>query len=141
MAQPSAPISINRTLMFAPVGVATSETIQVNLANTALSGSTVAASCSGTISFSVAGVKNQPAAVKFTVMAGQIFSTSLAWGSLGVGGRAEVVAAVEMTQTLTTPCALSTSLETYDTGTGATHSYQTNPTGNFPFTVPVIVGH
>lgn len=123
----TAPLMLGKTLTFAPVGVATSETVQINVANNAMNTSTVMASCSGHVSFNVAGAKNQPALVPFTVTGGQVFSTSIAWTGLQVSARSEVVGSVALTQEVSTPCTLSVSLETYDTSTGATHSFQSNP--------------
>ncbi len=132
---PTPPIMISRSLTFAPVGVATSETIQMNVANTASNSANATASCSGAISFNVSGAKTQPSQVKFTVTAGEIFSTSLAWESLGVTGRAEVLGSIQFTQAIGTPCALSASLETYDTMSGVTHSFQSNAASNGPVVV------
>jgi hypothetical protein len=137
-AQP--PTSFTRTMTFAPVGVATSETVQVNVSNSASNSSATPASCSGTITFTVPAAKNQPAAVKFTVSAGQLFSTDLAWGSLGVSGRAEILASIQLTQSFGTPCSLITSLETFDSSTGVTHSYQSNPSTS-GIVVPLAGGH
>ena len=136
----SAPVLPGKTLTFAPVGVATSETVQINVANNASNTSAVAASCSGTISFNVAGAKNPPAAVAFTVTAGKIFSTSIAWTGLEVSARSEVVGSVQLIQEVATPCSLAVSLETYDTATGATHSYQANPSQSFPVAASVFGG-
>lgn len=134
-AQSPSPAVIVRNLVFAPVGVATTETIQVNVANTATGSSSTAAACSGTISFTVAGAKTQPAAAKFTVAAGEIYSTDLAWANLGASGRAEVLVALQVSQTAGVPCAAISSVETYDTSSGVTHSYQTNPAANGPVAV------
>lgn len=134
-AQTPNPVVITRSRGFAPVGVATSETIQVNVANTAANSANATASCSGTISFNVQGSKAQPAAVKFTVTAGEIFSTDLEWANLGVSGRGEAVASIQSSQTAGVPCALSASVETYDTTSGVTHSFQGNPAAASPIAV------
>lgn len=135
------PVTISRNLVFSPVGVATTETIQVNVANTASNTASATASCSGTISFNVPGAKSAPAPVKFTVTSGEIFSTSSTWTSLGVSGRAEVLASVQLTQSAGTPCSLAASVETYDSSSGVTASYQANPISNGPVAVAVSAEH
>jgi hypothetical protein len=57
----------------------------------------------------------------FTVSSNEISSIKVA-GS-GTGTREELVATITLTQTSGTPCALSTSLEIYDTATAVTHAY------------------
>jgi hypothetical protein len=130
------PISFTRNMTFAPVGVASSETIQVNLAFetsptavviSSTPPSAPVVSCSGTISFNVSGAKVQPAQVKFSVTPGEIFSTSLPWSGLGASGRPEVLASISLTQTTGTVCNVTASLETYDPSTGVTHVFQANP--------------
>lgn len=129
----AAPIQLTRTFVFLPIGVAPTETAQVNVVNTAVAptSSTTAPSCSGTISFLNASGAVIGTATKFTAAAGQIVSATLPYGSAGVAGsaRAEIRAEIQLTTTTPTAntpipaCSLSYSLETYDTTTGATHAY------------------
>jgi hypothetical protein len=130
-------VSATRDLVFPPVGLAFTETAQINVANTAsnpTNGS--AASCTGTISFNNATGASAQTPVKFTVTAGQIFSTELTAAKLGVvnGQRSEFIASVQLTLTPKTPCTLSVSLETFDATSGATHIYLQSPAGG-PVTV------
>jgi hypothetical protein len=121
-----------RSLAFPPVGLAFSETAQINVANTAAISATAtatAASCTGTISFNTAAGAAAETPVKFTVAAGQIFSAELTAAKLGVinGQRAEFIGSVQVALTPKTPCTLSISLETFDSTTGVTHLYLPNP--------------
>ncbi len=128
-----APIQLTRTYVFLPVGLASTETAQVNVVNTAVAAtsSTTAPSCSGTISFLNASGAVIGTATKFTTASGQIVSATLPYGSIGVAGsaRAEIRAEIQLTtatptaNTATPACSLSYSLETFDTTTGATHAY------------------
>ncbi len=125
-----APTTLTRNLAFPPVGLAFTETAQINVANTAVNPSTgTAASCTGTISFNTSTGAAAETAVKFTVTAGQIYSTELTAAKLGVtnGNRAEFIGSVQLTVVPKTPCSLAISLETFDAVTGATHVYLTNP--------------
>jgi hypothetical protein len=129
-AQTAVPVTATRDLAFSPVGLAFSETAQINVANTAVNpASGTAASCTGTISFSNAAGAAAETPVKFTVSAGEIYSTTLTAAKLGVvnGSRAEFVGSVQLTLTPKTPCSLTISLETFDTTSGVTHVYLTGP--------------
>jgi hypothetical protein len=122
----------SRNLAFPPVGLAFSETAQINVANTAANPANgTAASCTGTISFNTATGASAETPVKFTVTAGQISSATLTAAKLGVvnGQRAEFIGSVQLTLTPKTPCTLSISLETFDSTTGATHVYLQSPAG------------
>jgi hypothetical protein len=126
-----------RDLVFPPVGLAFTETAQINVANTAANPATgTAASCTGTISFNSATGASAQTAVKFTVTAGQISSAELTAAKLGVinGQRSEFIGSVQLTLTPKTPCTLSISLETFDSTTGVTHVYLQSPAGG-PVTV------
>jgi hypothetical protein len=110
---------------FAPTGLATSETAQINVANVAgASSSGTAASCMGTISFLDASGNTIGTATSFTVTSGQIFSASLPHSSTGASGRIVIRAVVQLTESSSSsaPCALSSSLEIFDSGTGVTHA-------------------
>ena len=115
----------------APVGLGSSETAQVNVVNEAsASSSGTAASCTGSISFVNSSGTAIGTATSFTVSSGQIASVALPFNKVGASGtRAEIRSVVSLTVTTgsgAAPCALATSLETYDTATGVTHLYLAN---------------
>jgi hypothetical protein len=122
-----------RTFAFPPAGLASSETAQVNVVNTAAASSNgTAASCTGSISFLNSAGTAIGTATTFTVGAGVISSAKLPFGSSGATGtRTEIRAEVTQTfatgtsATTTAPCSLTLSFETYDATTGATHIYLT----------------
>jgi hypothetical protein len=115
----------------APIGLAGSETRQVNVTNTATASSSGrAASCTGAIGFVNSSGTAIGSATSFTVTSGQTFSASLPFNKVAASGtRAEirgVVTVTESTGSGAAPCQLTTSLETFDTATGVTHVYQAN---------------
>lgn len=138
-AQTTTSNTISRTMTFAPIGLASSETAQVNLVNLAGNPATGnAASCSGSVSFLGSSGAAIGSATSFTVTSGQIASVKLPYSSTAASGRTVVRAVI--TQTFTSgssaaPCELATSLETYDSSTGVTHAYVTGPqaTSGFGF--------
>src|SRR5579863_6223267 len=70
--------TVTETSNTAPVGLASSETAQINVINTATASSSgTAASCTGTISFLNASGKAIGTATPFTVASGVIASASL----------------------------------------------------------------
>jgi len=112
------------TQNLAPIGLAGSETAQVNAVNTAeASSSGTAASCTGSISFLNSSGTVIGSAATYTLGTNQMKSVSLPYASSGATGRTEIRAVV--TQTVTAgsdaPCRLLISLETYDSSTGVTH--------------------
>jgi hypothetical protein len=128
--------SIPPLSQFPPVGLAATETAQVNVFNTAPPSPAGgrAPVCSGTIAFYVGG------SIVGTVTAFAVggyygtpktFSAALPYASTGASGSRVVVLAV-ITPSIVTPptdgsgvppCALASSLETYDTVTGVTHAF------------------
>jgi len=116
-----------------PVGLAVSETAQVNVVNTALPPASggAAPNCNGTIAFyggSGGGVVLQVAA--FQVQSGQIFSAALPYASTGAtGGRTVIRIAITLTPFMipttigpvVAPCTLASSFETFDSTSGVTH--------------------
>lgn len=118
------------TASLPPVGLASTETAQVNLVNTApapLSGP--APSCTGSVAFYAAGGSLIGASSTFTVGSGQIESVKLPYDLTEASGgrtvvRAEIVLTVQTTSVSQAPaCILVSSLETYDTATGVTHAF------------------
>lgn len=134
-----------------PVGLAITETAQVNVVNTAvapLSTGTAVAPCSGSIAFYNAGGSIIGTATSFTVGSGKIFSATLPYASAGAAGSRTVIRPVitvippaitvavtgVIAPVLAIPaCSLSSSLETFDTATGVTHVFVagTATTGTF----------
>ena len=116
-----------RDVTVGPIGVGSTETIQVNVANLAANSSSgTAASCTGSISFNNAAGNAIGTSTSFTLTAGQISSASLPFSKISSStARTEVIAVVALTTSSTThaPCSLHFSVETFDTTTGATHAY------------------
>jgi hypothetical protein len=112
---------------FPPVGLGSTETMQINVLNNATASSSgTAASCTGTITFTSATGTVIGAATSFTVTSGEVFSASLPFSKAGASGtRTEIVGSIQLTVSTSsaTPCALAGSLETFDTSTGATHVF------------------
>jgi hypothetical protein len=135
--QTSIGATITRDYNFPPVGLASTETAQVNVVNiatatsTATSTTAAAPACAGTITFTNASGKTIGTATSFTTTGSQILSTTLTFSQLAVTGtRGEFLASVQLTNSSIvahTPCSLEVSLETFDTTTGATHVYLGNP--------------
>jgi hypothetical protein len=115
-----------RSSSLAPVGLATGETIQVNLVNLATASSSgTAASCTGSVSFFNAAGAIIGTATSFTLTSGQITSVKLPYASAGAAGqRAVVRPVITATRTSSVPCSLDASVETFDTATGVTHVFQ-----------------
>ena len=110
-----------RARYFEPVGLGSTETLQINLLNSAsASSSGTAASCTGSVSFLNASGAAIGSAKTYAVAGGQVVSFSLPFSSAGATARTEIVVSITPTSS-SAPCALSTTLETFDTGSGATH--------------------
>ncbi|MGP0076354.1 MAG: hypothetical protein ACLPWF_30940 [Bryobacteraceae bacterium] len=128
---PTAPTA-TRDFSFPPVGLASSETAQLNLVNIAPASATTGAaapSCTGTITFSDASGKTIGSPTNFTTTGSQVSSTQLLFSQLpGSATRGEFVANVQLTLSFPekAPCALVFSLETFDTMSGVTHVYLGN---------------
>lgn len=112
-----------RTFSFHPVGLGSTETMQVNILNAASnSTSGTAASCTGNVSFLGATGAAIGTATNFTATAGQVASVSLPFARTGISGNRGVVRAViQFTFTSGVPCSPNYSLETFETSSGATH--------------------
>jgi hypothetical protein len=139
------PASFTREYVFPPVGLGSSETASITVVNTAAAVSptgasvTPAPSCTGTISFSNAkGEIGTP--TPFTVASGQFMTVTLPFASAGLSGiRGEIQGNVSLTISTSTPtpCTLMTSMETYDSVTGATHAVLSNSLVNVGVIGPV----
>jgi hypothetical protein len=130
----SATTSMSSSPQFPPVGVAPSETLQVNLANIATeSGSSnLMPQCSGTLTFYDAGglVIGDGTSIGFSVAA-SILSVPLTYPAIGASGQRAMVRVDIKLAPITLPtadnprtpaCTLLSSLEIYDTATGAIHA-------------------
>jgi len=120
-----------------PVGLASSETAQVNVVNTAVAptASATTPSCTGSIAFYNAKGAIIGTATTFNIGSGQIFSATLPYSALGASGaRTEIRAAITTQVTIAprapiAPCALAFSFETFDAVSGVTHVFFSG-TGN-----------
>lgn len=124
-------------LNYPPVGLGSTETMQVNITTqpSLLSGVAIAipvpAGCSGTVAFlNQAGTAIEPA-TGFTISDGQTFSAALPFAKAGIAGiRGQVRVQITITPPTVNsplPCTLQSSLETFDSVSGATHVYLSNP--------------
>jgi hypothetical protein len=130
LSQTTSSNAVTETSNTPPVGLASSETAQINVVNTAsASKSGTAASCTGTISFLSASGAVIGTATPFTVASGVISSVSLPFAKTGITGtRTEIRGVITLTVTPDSgvPCALQATFETYDSSTGVTHVYLAN---------------
>ena len=134
---------------FPPVGIGSTETVQVILSNTATALSSPgfvsnepAPSCKGSVAFYNASGTIIGTATSFTLTTGQITQVSLPYASAAPTSVREMIrAVVSLTTTFPgpAPCSLSYSLATFDTATGATHATVTG-TGISAIMTPLL-GH
>jgi hypothetical protein len=114
-----------RQFTFPPVGLASTETAQINVVNLAANSSRgTAASCTGNLSFLDSSGAAIASATPFTIASGQIFSASLPYSAAGgSSSRVEIRAKVQVTlpSASNAPCGLLSSFETFDTSSGVTH--------------------
>jgi hypothetical protein len=126
MAQPF--LTVTRDYNFPPVGLASSETAQLNVVNIAQANAANSTpSCTGTINFANASGTAIVKPVSFTTTGSQISSTQLTFSQLQLASgevRGEFVASVQLMSAA--GCALVFSLETFDSTTGVTHVYLGN---------------
>ena len=129
IAQTTTSTTTTHSSSLGPVGVGSTETIQISVANLASNSTTgTAASCTGSIAFNNSAGTAIGTATNFTLTAGQISSVSLPFSRIASSGnRAEVIAVISQTTTTSSttrvPCDLRFALETFDTATGASHVY------------------
>jgi hypothetical protein len=124
--------TVTRDYYFPPVGLASSETAQLNLVNIAPASTTAGATapaCTGTVTFASASGKTIGTPVTFTTTGSQVTSMQLTFSQLDASGtRGEFLASVQLTTTFppAAPCSLVFSLETFDNSSGVTHVYLGN---------------
>ncbi|HTA45675.1 MAG TPA: hypothetical protein VK789_24675 [Bryobacteraceae bacterium] len=157
--QTSTPATETSTTNLPAIGLASTETVQVNVLNTipifpSTSPTTAPPDCSGAIAFYDANGNMIGSATDFKVGHGQTSSAKLPYASAAASGTARIVvrAAISVTMSTVTPptpitgggpvlpffpptCFLTSSLETYDTATGVTHTFYA---GTAPQAVPVL---
>lgn len=117
-----------------PIGLASTETAQINVVNAAqASSSGTAASCTGSISFLTSSGAVIGTATTYTLGTNQLKSVSVPYAEVGATGRTEIRGVVTQTGTAPSdvPCELLVSLETYDTTTGVTHVYVAGGGGGY----------
>jgi hypothetical protein len=127
-------LTFTRDYNFPPVGLASSETAQLNLVNIAPGSSGVATNapaCSGTVIFTNASGAVIGKATSFTTTGSQVTSVQLMFSQLQLSAsdvRGEFVTSVQLSGSSSTagPCSLVFSLETFDSSTGVTHVYLGN---------------
>jgi outer membrane receptor protein involved in Fe transport len=123
--------TVTRSTSFPAVGLASSETAQINVVNLAANPTTgTAASCASSISFVNANGATIGTAKSFTVTAGQAFSATLPYSTTAASGRTLVRGIVSLTVITGSgvgPCLLDSSFETFDTASGASHVYLAGP--------------
>jgi hypothetical protein len=117
---------------FPPVGIGSTETVQVILSNTAVALSNAAVvstepapSCKGSVAFYNASGTIIGTATSFALTTGQITQVSLSYTATTPTSVREMIrAVVSLTTTFPgpAPCSLSYSLATFDTASGATHA-------------------
>jgi hypothetical protein len=117
--------SVTPIINLPPVGLGSTQTLEVNVANVASNSSSgTAASCTGTVTFFNAGGTAIGSSQPFTVTAGETSPVHLPFSNTGgTGTRTTVRAVVSLTIPTSTPrppCALSVSVDIFDTNTGAT---------------------
>lgn len=142
----TATATFTRDYSFPPVGLASSETAQVNILNVALasaSANSTAPACTGTVTFVNASGKTIGTPASFTTTGSAIFSTQLTFSQLSATGtRGEFTASVQLSNALPAkaPCSLVFSLETFDDATGATHVYLGSSGIGPVLTAPIPIG-
>ena len=130
-------------LQLPPVGLAVSETAQVNVVNTGVPPLTtgVGPYCSGSIVFYDIGGSVLGTLKTFTLEPAQTFSAALPFASANASGpraviRASIYIGAFKLPTAAGPmvasCWISSSLETYDSATGVTHAIVTGSTALNP---------
>lgn len=118
-----------------PAGIASTETIQVNVVNNATApASAPAPSCTGTIAFYSTTGSIIGTATPFTIADGEIFSAMLPFASTGASASRTVVQAKitltgsAMGENSSPRCVMASSLEIFDTASGITHAFVSGTT-------------
>ena len=135
----SAPIVFTRSANFGPVGVGSTETLQVTVLNNATNilplASLIATPgpCAGSVSLFDASGKQIGSAASFSVAAGDMQSLKFGFGQLATSGsRVELRGTISITPSTPAFCPLSYAVETFDTSSGSTHLYFNGVVTGFP---------
>jgi hypothetical protein len=141
-------VIIANSSSFPPVGIGSTETLQVILSNTATGSLTgtapsnqAAPSCNGSVAFYNASGLIIGTATSFTLTTGQISQVSLPYASTASSSVRELIRAVvslSITFQEAARCSLSYSLATFDTATGATQAIVTG-TGFSEILIPGLI--
>ena len=134
----SAPIVFTRSANFGPLGVGSTETLQITVLNTAsnilplASQIPVPGPCAGSVSLFDASGKQIGSAASFSVAAGDMQSLKFGFGQLATSGsRVELRGTISITPSSPAFCPLSYAVETFDTSSGSTHLYFTGVVSGF----------
>jgi hypothetical protein len=116
-------------IVLPPIGLGPTETAAVNLEDTAApaTSSGVEPACNGSVAFYDAAGSMIGTSTNFSLAIRQISSVRLPYASTGTAGASQTMIRAELTlaatfDTVSPPCTLAFSLETYDSGTGSTHA-------------------
>lgn len=125
------PVAQSSTTSLPPVGLASTETAQVNVVNSAPA-SAGSGTCTGSIAFYNSAGAIIGSATDFKVTNGEIFSVTLPYSSAQATSNSRIVIRAEVSLNFNAPtatglappaCMLGGSLETYDTSSGVTHVF------------------
>lgn len=130
-------VNFTRDYNFPPVGLASTETAQINVVNiastsvSATAATSEAPACTGTVTFTNASGAVIGKPTTFATTGSQVTSVQLMFKDLQLAStdvRGEFVASVQLMHSVpaAAPCSLIFSLETFDTSTGVTHVYLGN---------------
>ncbi len=122
LAQTTGPID-TRTVNLPVVGLASSETAQVNVASPGFPGITDApfpTPCTGTIAFYNTNGAAIGSSTSFSITLAQVFSATLPYSDItGTSGNARTT--IRAIVTTNVSCSVTANIETFDTATGVTH--------------------
>lgn len=141
----STPIVFTRSANFGPVGVGSTETLQVTVLNNASNllplASLIATPgpCTGSVSLFDASGKQIGSASSFSVAPGEMQSLKFGFGQLASSGSGvELRGVISITPSTPSFCPLSYAVETFDTSSGSTHLYFNGVVSGFA--VPLTAG-
>jgi hypothetical protein len=126
-AQPALPTAASRTVNLPVVGLASSETAQVNVASPGFSGiadAPLPTPCTGTIAFTNASGAAIGSPTSFSITLAQVSSATVPYSAVVPGdppptGNGRTI--IRATVTTNAACPVTANMETFDTATGVTH--------------------